>query len=85
MKKLSKLLGLSLFVLTTAALAGPAGDAAQAHFKAVGEGDVDAIMSQYDDEATLYWAGAPLKVTTTAAMRSKGSGASSPRPRARCR
>jgi ketosteroid isomerase-like protein len=60
MKKLSKLLGLSLFVLTTAALAGPAGDAAQAHFKAVGEGDVDAIMSQYGDKATLYWVGGPL-------------------------
>lgn len=42
------------------ALAGPAADAAQSHFQAIGEGKLDAIMSQYADQATLYWLGGPL-------------------------
>jgi hypothetical protein len=60
MQKLSKALGLSLLVLSATALAGPAGDAARARFKAIGEGNVDAIMSQYGAGSTLYWIGGPL-------------------------
>ncbi len=53
-----------LFVSATI-LAGPAGDSAQAHFKAIDGGQVDALMAQYHDQATLHWVGGPLDGTYT--------------------
>jgi ketosteroid isomerase-like protein len=46
--------------LTTSALAGPALDAAHAHFAAIGAGDRTAIMRDYADNARLTWVGGPL-------------------------
>jgi hypothetical protein len=42
------------------AFAGPALDAAQAHFAAIGAGDRSAIMRDYNDNARLQWVGGPL-------------------------
>jgi hypothetical protein len=49
-----------LFLAANAALAGPAGDNAQAHFRAVAGGQVENVLSQYADNATLEWVGGPL-------------------------
>jgi hypothetical protein len=61
MKRLSLPL---LFLLTCAAganaVAGPAVDAAQAHFAAIGAGDRSAILRDYSDSARLLWVGGPL-------------------------
>lgn len=43
-----------------AVLAGPAGDDAQAHFRAIAGGQVENVLSQYADNATLEWVGGPL-------------------------
>jgi ketosteroid isomerase-like protein len=48
---------------TTSALAGPALDAAQAHFTAIGGGDRAAILRDYADNARLTWVGGPLDGT----------------------
>jgi hypothetical protein len=50
---------LILLSLSGAAFAGPADDAAS-HFKAIGAGNVEQIMSQYADSATFQWLGGPL-------------------------
>lgn len=42
------------------AFAGPALDAAQAHFAAIGSGDRAAILRDYADNARLTWVGGPL-------------------------
>lgn len=42
------------------AFAGPALDAAQAHFAAIGAGDRSAIVRDYSDNARLQWVGGPL-------------------------
>ena len=47
---------LATFTLT---FAGPADDA-QAHFRAIGAGEVDKIMAAYGDGAILQWVGGPL-------------------------
>lgn len=45
------------------ASAGPALDAAQAHFAAIGAGERAAIMRDYADDARLAWIGGPLDGT----------------------
>lgn len=42
------------------ALAGPALDAAQSHFAAIGAGERGAIMKDYGEQARLLWIGGPL-------------------------
>lgn len=42
------------------AMAGPALDAAQAHFTAIGAADRAAILRDYADNARLIWVGGPL-------------------------
>jgi ketosteroid isomerase-like protein len=50
-----------LAVLAGTAAAGPLEEAmASAHMKAVAGSDVDGVVSQYADDATLYWIGGPL-------------------------
>lgn len=46
--------------LATPAAAGPAEQPARAHFKAIGAGDVDALITHYAPNATLQWVGGPL-------------------------
>lgn len=46
--------------IAASATAGPALDAAQAHFMAIGAGDRAAIMRDYADNARLTWVGGPL-------------------------
>ncbi|MBU0783760.1 MAG: nuclear transport factor 2 family protein [Gammaproteobacteria bacterium] len=54
----------SLFALSIgSALAGPAADAAQTHFAAIGAGDIPIIMRGYADNAQLNWVGGPLDGT----------------------
>ena len=48
-----------LFASSTLTFAGPTDDA-QAHFKAIGAGEVDKVMAAYADGATLQWVGGPL-------------------------
>lgn len=50
----------ALSLIAGAALAGPAGDSAQAHFRAIAAGQIEAVLSQYADGATLEWVGGPL-------------------------
>lgn len=50
----------ALLSLSSLALAGPAGEAAQDHFKAIASGQLDKLMGQYQNQATLYWIGGPL-------------------------
>lgn len=54
-------LSMAALLLSIAAMgfAGPADDAT-AHFKAIASGEVDKIMSNYGDAATLQWVGGPL-------------------------
>ncbi|MEO1766604.1 nuclear transport factor 2 family protein [Thiobacter aerophilum] len=40
--------------------AGPAEEAARAHFDAIGAGQVDLIMAQYAPQAAFQWVGGPL-------------------------
>lgn len=49
--------------ISTSAFAGPALDAAQAHFAAIGTGDRAAIVRDYADDARLTWIGGPLDGT----------------------
>lgn len=42
------------------AFAGPAEDAARAHFSAIAAGQVDSIMTQYASNAHFQWVGGPL-------------------------
>lgn len=63
-----KLASLTLLLACTAgassaAFAGPALDAAQAHFAAIGNGERAAIMGSYADNARLTWIGGPLDGT----------------------
>lgn len=51
---------LMVTVLAGPALAGAAGDRAVAHFKAIGDGRVEAIVGAYADKAVLHWVGGPL-------------------------
>lgn len=41
-------------------LAGPASDSARAHFRAIAGGQIEKVLSQYADSATLEWVGGPL-------------------------
>ena len=50
----------ALLLAAGAALAGPAGDNAQAHFRAIAAGQVETVLGQYADTATLEWVGGPL-------------------------
>lgn len=49
----------ALLTLSAAAMAAPADDA-NAHFKAIGAGNVDQVMQAYGDNAALQWVGGPL-------------------------
>lgn len=46
--------------ISASAVAGPALDAAQAHFAAIGAGDHAAIVRDYADNARLIWVGGAL-------------------------
>jgi hypothetical protein len=50
----------ALLLAASTALAGPASDNAQAHFRAIAGGQVENLLSQYADSATLEWVGGPL-------------------------
>lgn len=52
-----------LSVFATGAFAGPAADEAQAHFRAIGSGDVAGVSRIYADNAQLNWIGGPLDGT----------------------
>ncbi|PLX39114.1 MAG: hypothetical protein C0606_00790 [Hyphomicrobiales bacterium] len=45
---------------TSQAFAGVGSDMAQAHFEAIGAGDVAAISSAYTDASVFQWVGGPL-------------------------
>ena len=49
-----------LLLVAGAALAGPAGDNAQAHFRAIAGGQVETLLNHYADNAALEWVGGPL-------------------------
>lgn len=49
-----------LFASIGSAIASPVTEAAQAHFAAIGAGDVAAVMHDYVDNAHLNWVGGPL-------------------------
>lgn len=56
---------LSSFALAALAVAGhaiasPATDNADTHFRAIGTGDVQVLMRGYQDNAQLQWVGGPL-------------------------
>jgi ketosteroid isomerase-like protein len=50
---------LALGLLPFSAFAGPVEDA-HAHFSAIGEGKLDAIMAEYSPDASFQWVGGPL-------------------------
>jgi len=43
--------------------AGPATDSAQARINSIASGDVNSVLTQYQDNATLQWLGGPLDGT----------------------
>jgi len=45
------------------AFADSASDSAQAHIKSIAAGDVNSVLSHYQDSATLQWLGGPLDGT----------------------
>jgi len=47
------------------AFAGTASDNAQARFDSIASGDVNSVVTQYQDSATLQWLGGPLDGTYT--------------------
>jgi ketosteroid isomerase-like protein len=53
------LVAAAMLLPLSAAIAGPTDDA-NAHFKAIGAGDVEQIMHGYADNATFQWVGGPL-------------------------
>ncbi|HRD66080.1 MAG TPA: nuclear transport factor 2 family protein [Candidatus Competibacter sp.] len=50
----------ALLLAAGTALAGPASDNAQAHFRAITAGQMENLLSQYADGAALEWVGGPL-------------------------
>ncbi|GLR27067.1 MULTISPECIES: nuclear transport factor 2 family protein [Limnobacter] len=71
MKKLL-ITALLSFTAASSALAGPASDAAKAHFSAVASHDTDGIMKGYAANAVLEWVGGPLdgRYSSNEAIRS---------------
>lgn len=57
---LSQSLSPVLLLVASAALAGPAADNAQSHFRAIAGGRVESLLEHYADGATLEWVGGPL-------------------------
>lgn len=49
-----------LFMVAGTAVAGPAADHAQTHFRAIAGGQIENLVGQYADSATLEWVGGPL-------------------------
>ena len=47
------------------AFAGSATDSAQQRFNSIASGDVNSVLTQYQDSATLQWLGGPLDGTYT--------------------
>ena len=67
------LLSLSIFLAATGtALAGPAADQANGHFRAIGAGEVSAIAIDYAENAQLTWLGGPLDGTYTGTTNIRG-------------
>lgn len=62
------LTGMLFLSFTGAALAGPA-DEAQNHFKAIAQGQVEAVMRGYADDAHFEWVGGPLNGTYAGSAR----------------
>ena len=60
--RLSTFVGLVLLTGCAAgqAVAGSPTDRAHAHFKAIGEGQVEAVTSAYTNDSTFQWIGGPL-------------------------
>jgi len=54
---------LALLAFSGLALAGPATDSAQNRFNSIATGDINSILTQYQDSATLHWLGGPLDGT----------------------
>ena len=54
------LLFLALTGAAGTALAGPAADSANQHFKAIGAGDIEQLARSYAGDAILQWVGGPL-------------------------
>lgn len=52
----------ALFVVSVAgaAVAGPAADHAQSHFRAIAGGQIENLVGHYAESATLEWVGGPL-------------------------
>ena len=61
MKTKSIIFAIATAAAATHALAGPAQEAAQAHFTAIGSADRAAILRDYADNARLTWVGGPLE------------------------
>ncbi|HAO33231.1 MAG TPA: nuclear transport factor 2 family protein [Candidatus Competibacter sp.] len=50
----------ALLLAASTALAGPAADNAQSHFRAIAGGQVESVLAHYTDSAALEWVGGPL-------------------------
>jgi hypothetical protein len=57
------MLAVALVALASPAVAGPAGDKAQARISAIASGKVADITAHYTDKSTLHWVGGPLDGT----------------------
>jgi hypothetical protein len=49
-----------LFTLAGTAAAGPYGDSAEGHFRAIANGELDQLAGEYSPDAVLQWVGGPL-------------------------
>jgi len=56
---------LLLTLVSSFAFADSASESAQAHIKSIASGDVNSVLSHYQDSATLQWLGGPLDGTYT--------------------
>ena len=66
------LLALAFTLGAGSAIAGPAADQAQLHFKAIGADDTAELAKGYGENAQLNWIGGPLDGTYTGAEQIRG-------------
>lgn len=66
------LLALAFTLGAGGAIAGPAADQAQLHFKAIGAADTAELGKGYGENAQLNWIGGPLDGTYTGAEQIRG-------------
>ncbi len=66
------LLALAFTLGAGSAIAGPAADQAQLHFKAIGAADTAELAKGYGENAQLNWIGGPLDGTYTGAEQIRG-------------